>query len=369
MSVPKPLAEDPRPNLYGRSRDQLALLLISFGVPAYHGDQIARWLYARRQFDPALWTDLPKPLRERLRRETRVAAPRAVSRVTAADGTVKYGVALPAGGAVESVFMVQRDRVTMCVSSQVGCALDCDFCLTGKMGFVRHLSPGEIVGQVAMIQEDRALSEAPFNVVFMGMGEPLHNYEGVVAAFRILTDPAGFGLSRRRITLSTSGLAPAIERLAREPAPPRLAVSLNATTDDVRDRIMPINRKYPIARLLEACRRYASATGERITLEYVLLEGVNDSDADVSRLKAILRRHSAKLNLIPFNAVPGWLDYRPPPRARIVAVRDRLLAEGLPVSIRWSRGADARAACGQLALLPDAPPTAAAQAPREEAPS
>ena len=369
MLVPSPSVEDLRPNLYGLSRQDLASLLTSFGAPAYHGDQVVRWLYGRRSYDPRLWTDLPKTLRERIATETRVAPPRVASRVTAADGTVKYAASLPGGGSVESVFMVQRERVTLCVSSQVGCALDCDFCLTGKMGFTRHLTPGEIVGQVAMIQEDRGLSGAPFNIVFMGMGEPLHNYDGVMAAFRILTDPAGFGLSRRRITISTSGLAPAIERLAREPAPPRLAVSLNATTDAIRDRIMPINRKYPIARLLEACRRFASATGERITFEYVLLEGVNDSDADVTRLKALLRRHAAKLNLIPFNAVPGWLAYRPPPRARIVAIRDRLLSDGLPVSIRWSRGADARAACGQLALLPDAPPALPAPRRHDEATS
>jgi 23S rRNA (adenine2503-C2)-methyltransferase len=221
------------------------------------------------------------------------------------------------------------------------------------MGFVRHLGAGEIAGQVARIREDRGLA-APFNVVFMGMGEPLHNYDGVMAAFRLLVDPDGFALSRRRITLSTSGLAPAIERLAAEPARPRLAVSLNATTDAVRDRIMPVNRKYPIARLLEACRRFASATGEKFTFEYVLLAGVNDTDADVTRLRTLLRSAPAKLNLIPFNAVPGWLPYVSPPKERIVAIRDRLLSWGLPVSIRWSRGAEARAACGQLALLPDA---------------
>jgi 23S rRNA (adenine2503-C2)-methyltransferase len=168
-----------------------------------------------------------------------------------------------------------------------------------------------------------------------------------------LTDPDGFALSRRRITVSTSGLAPAIDRLAGEAQRPRLAVSLNATTDAVRDRIMPVNRKYPIATLLEACRRFAAATGERFTFEYVLLAGINDTDADVSRLRGILRATPAKLNLIPFNAVPGWLPYVSPKRERIVAIRDRLLGWDLPVSIRWSRGVEARAACGQLALLPD----------------
>jgi 23S rRNA (adenine2503-C2)-methyltransferase len=251
--------------------------------------------------------------------------------------------------------MVQRERVTMCISSQVGCALACDFCLTGKMGLTRHLTPGEIVGQVTLLQDDRSLGDTPFNLVFMGMGEPLHNYDGVLGAFRILTDPDGLGMSRRRITVSTSGLVPEIERLSREPARPRLAVSLNATTDAIRERLMPVNKRWPIASLLAACRAYAKTTGEPFTLEYVLLEGVNDSDADVARLEKLLRANPAKLNLIPFNAVPEWLDYKPPSRERITAIRDRLLSKDLRVSIRWSRGADARAACGQLAILGERP--------------
>ncbi len=358
---------DPRPNAYGMSRPELEALLEAHGAARFHGDQVFRWLYARRRFDPESWTDLPKAMRARLPAILRVLPPSIVEKVTADDGTVKYGMALPGGGTVESVFMTQRDRITLCVSSQVGCALMCDFCLTARMGLTRHMTAGEIVGQVAGIQEDRALGDRPFNIVFMGMGEPLHNYDGVVAAFRLLVDPAGFALSRRRITISTSGLAPAIERLSGEPVRPRLAVSLNATTNAVRSRIMPVNRKYPIARLLEACRRFARSTGEPFTFEYVLLHGVNDTDADVVRLAKLLRANPAKVNLIPFNAVPGWLPYRAPDRARIVAIRDRLLALGLPASIRWSRGASARAACGQLALLPDsARPTASSS--REASP-
>jgi 23S rRNA (adenine2503-C2)-methyltransferase len=196
------------------------------------------------------------------------------------------------------------------------------------------------------------------------MGEPLHNYDGVMAAFRLLTDRDGFGISRRRITVSTAGLVPAIERLANEPARPRLAVSLNATDDETRSRIMPINRKYPLARLLDACTSYARATGEPFTFEYVVLAGVNDSDQDAERLRRILRSHPAKLNLIPFNPVPGWLPYRAPARDRVVALRDRLLRAGAGVSIRWSRGAEARAACGQLAMLEESPD----RAPKAEAP-
>jgi len=282
-----------------------------------------------------------------------VDVPTIAARVTADDGTVKYGLTLPGGGTVETVFMVQRDRVTICASSQVGCALMCGFCLTARMGLIRHLTAGEIVGQIARIQEDQDLRDRPFNIVFMGMGEPLHNYDGVIAAVRLLVDRAGFALAKRRITISTSGLAPEIERLAEEPVRPRLAVSLNATTDAVRDQIMPVNRKYPLARLLSACRRFARTTGEKFTFEYVLLAGVNDTDADVVRLARLLRANPAKLNLIPFNEVPGWLPFRAPGRERVVAIRDRLLALGLPVSIRYSRGATARAACGQLAVLSD----------------
>jgi 23S rRNA (adenine2503-C2)-methyltransferase len=351
-AVPEPA--DSRPNLYGMSRSELAGWLEQLGAPRYHGDQVFRWLYARRRFDPQTFTDLPKTMRAQLSERVRIEPPKIAGRVKAADGTVKYAVSLPGGGTVESVYMVLRDRVTLCLSSQVGCALMCDFCLTARMGLVRHLTPGEIVGQVALIQDDQALGDRPFNVVFMGMGEPLHNYDGVIAAFRLLTDLEGFALSRRRITLSTSGIAPAIERLASEPSRPRLAVSLNATTDDLRDRLMPVNRKYPIARLLAACRQFARVTGEKFTFEYVLLAGVNDTDADVLRLAKLLRANPAKLNLIPFNAVPGWLDYAAPERTRIVEIRDRLLALGLPVSIRWSRGTEARAACGQLAVLSDA---------------
>jgi len=349
----------PSRDLFGRTREEIGAALAALGARTFHRDQVYRWIYARGVIDPAGWTDLPRPLRERIAASHTISTPRIDAQASAADGTIKYRMALPAGGTVETVFMVQRDRVTLCLSSQVGCALDCDFCLTAKMGFVRHLDAGEIVGQVAVVRCDRKL-EGPFNIVFMGMGEPLHNYDNVVASFRLLTDPVGFALSRKRVTISTSGLAPAIERLAEEPAPPRLAVSLNATNDATRDRIMPVNRKYPIARLLEACRRFTEKTGDRFTLEYVLLAGINDSDADVARLRGILRRTNAKLNLIPFNPVPGWLPYTSTPRERIVAIRDRLLGWDLPVSIRWSRGLEARAACGQLALLPDSPKEARA---------
>ena len=345
-----------KPNLFGLDRKELAEYLSQFDVPAFHADQAYRWLYARRRFDIAGWTDLPTSLRAAIA-DGAAADPGVVAeRGTSPDGTVKLRIDLAQGGQVEAVRMVQSERVTYCLSSQVGCALDCDFCLTGKMGFKRQLTPGEIVGQVVLVSDaGEQEGQRPSNLVFMGMGEPLHNYDAVLAAIRLLTDVAGFGLSRRRITVSTVGLVPAIERLTAESVRPRLAVSLNATTDELRDRLMPINRKYPIDRLLDACRGFAEASGERVTFEYVLLGGVNDSSADVERLAKLVRRMPAKLNLIPFNPVPGWLDYRPPERRRILDTRDRLLELSVPVSIRWSRGADARAACGQLALLPDKP--------------
>ena len=352
MTHPRPAGSTDRPNLYGMSRAELAGLLQAAGARPFHADQLFRWLYARGLLDPEDWTDLSKTLRTRLAGDCAIDAPRLGQRTPADDGTIKFRVELPQGGSVESVHMVQSERVTLCISSQVGCALDCDFCLTGRMGLQRQLTPGEIVGQVGAIRADRGLWERPFNVVFMGMGEPLHNYDAVMAAIAILTDPDGFGLSRKRITVSTVGLAPAIERLAREPLRPRLAVSLNATDDAVRDRLMPVNRRYPLKRLLAACREYRRITGEAFTFEYVLLEGVNDREEDARRLISIVRRHGSRLNLIPFNPVPGWLPYRPPARERVLALRDRLLAEGLAVSVRWSRGAGARAGCGQLALLP-----------------
>ena len=345
-----PVSRSRLPNVYGLDRRALTDLTEGHGFPPFHAAQVYRWLYARRVFDPDGWTDLPRALRLKLSEQARVEPGTIAGRTAASDGTVKYRIDLADGGAVEAVSMVQGGRITLCVSSQVGCALDCDFCLTGKMGLVRQMSAGEIAGQVALIQDDRDLVDRPFNIVFMGMGEPLHNYLAVMGAFRLLTDPDGFALSRRRITISTVGMAPAIERLATERVRPRLAVSLNATTDELRDRIMPINRRYPLARLLEACRAFARSGNEPFTFEYVLLKGVNDAEADIDRLTRMARPLEAKINLIPFNAVPGLLAYEAPDEERVHAIRDRLLARGVAVGVRWSRGLEARAACGQLAL-------------------
>jgi len=351
MNRPASSDSSDRINLFGLDREQIGASLARFDAPGFHAGQVYRWIYGKGCFDVDGWTDLPADLRSALARVVRVDPGQFAGRAVASDGTIKYRARLTGGGEVECVYLVQSERVTLCVSSQVGCALGCDFCLTARMGLVRQMDAGEIAGQVALIRRDRDLTRTPINLVFMGMGEPLHNYDAVLGAIRLLTDVEGFAIPARRITVSTSGLVPAIERLAGEATRPRLAVSLNATTDEVRDRLMPINRRYPIDRLLEACRRFHEITEERFTFEYVLLAGVNDGDDDIARLARIGRRCGAKLNLIPFNAVPEWLDYRPPDRSRVIEIRDRLLREGARASIRWSRGADAQAACGQLALL------------------
>jgi 23S rRNA (adenine2503-C2)-methyltransferase len=338
------------PNLYGMNRLELVDALEGFDVPDFHASQIYAWLYARRNYLPESWSDLPQALRADLGQRVVIRPGRISQHVSSDDGTVKYRINLSGGGAVEAVYMPRTDQPTLCISSQVGCALACEFCLTGKMGFKRNMSPGEIVGQVALILDAQRVKDERFRIVFMGMGEPLHNYDSVLAACRLLTSEKGFGMSRKRITISTAGLAPAIEKLAADPLRPRLAVSLNATTDRVRDRLMPINRKYPIRRLLQACRTFTETGRERFTFEYVLLGGVNDSDEDVGRLSKIVSGIRSKVNLIPFNPVPGKLPFEPPPTHRVHTIRDKLLALGTPVSIRWSAGADARAGCGQLAL-------------------
>jgi len=343
-----------RPNLYGLSRDEIdqALNGLTGGpFPSFHSQQIYRWLYKRRILDPELWTDLPQALRRNITGSLKVDPGTIDQQVESEVGAVKYTIRLSDDNQVEAVYMLHEDRVTLCLSSQCGCALGCTFCLTARMGLRRNLTAGEIIGQVHLILADRELADRPCNIVYMGMGEPLQNYDAMIASFRILTDPEGPGWSRKRITLSTAGLAPAILRLAEEPLQPRLAVSLNATTDTVRDQLMPINRKYPLAELLNACSKFSDGARNPMTFEYVLLAGVNDSDDDIRRLARIVLRQRVKLNLIPFNAVPEWLDYQPPRRERILELRDQLLKMKVPVSIRWSRGSDARAACGQLAML------------------
>jgi 23S rRNA (adenine2503-C2)-methyltransferase len=353
-------------NLLGKSAEELRALAQSLGEPAYRGAQIYHALYAERRFDFAAVTNLPAALRERLAREAAIALPRTLRRYRSADGTVRYVLALePEESAaasaakpatIETVFMPEESRQTICISTQAGCAVDCHFCLTATLGLVRNLTAGEIIGQVLVALEDnRAALKPQTNVVLMGQGEPLLNFEPVMAALRILLDPNGIAISPKHATLSTSGIVPGIERLAREKIRPKLAISLNASSDEQRDRIMPINRKYPLGKLLDACRRYPLRPWERLTFEYVLLGGFNDAPEDARRVVKLLSNLRAKVNLIPWN--PGELPYEKPSEARIEEFRQILADKGVPVFVRYSRGQDVMAACGQLALLESAAPS------------
>ncbi len=331
------------------TRPQLEAALQARGVPSYRARQLFQWIYRRGVTDFAAMTDLPAALRASLAAEFRILEPAVSRRDESADGTQKFLLALADGRTIEAVFIPDTPNQTFCVSTQVGCAMGCGFCLTATMGLVRHLTPGEIVGQVRLLAGLLGLRDAPFNIVFMGMGEPLHNYDATLAAIRILTDEHGFALPPRRITLSTVGLVPAIERLAGEDVMPNLAISLHATTDEQRGTLVPINRKYGIAEVLEACRRFPLGKRDRITFEYVLLDGVNDTPGDARRLARLLDGLQAKVNLIPLNAAAG-IPFERPSDDRINDFGRILAAHGVTVSVRKSRGRDIRAACGQLAV-------------------
>ena len=352
--------------LLGQSLEELRALLVSLGEPGYRGAQIYHALYAERRFDCAAMTNLPARLRARLAAEARITLPRIVKRYHSVDGSVRYLLALEKEGGsptnIEAVFMPEASRQTICISTQAGCPLDCHFCLTAQLGLVRNLTAGEIVGQVLVpLEDNRARLVPQTNVVLMGQGEPLLNYEAVMQAMRLLLDPAGMALTPKHVTLSTSGIVPGIERLAREKVRPKLAVSLNASSDQQRDAIMPINRKYPLAVLLDACRRYPLRPWERLTFEYVLLGGFNDSPEDARRVVKLVANLRAKVNLIPWN--PGELPYQPPQPERIEEFRRILGEKGVLVFVRYSRGQDIMAACGQLALLETAAHHAGPQIP------
>jgi 23S rRNA (adenine2503-C2)-methyltransferase len=348
-------------NLLGKSPDELRNFMQSLGEPAYRGGQIYHALYAESRFDVASMTNLPAPLRERLARESSIVLPEVRRRYESSDGAVRYVLALnvpenpgvrviakPA--TVETVFMPEENRQTICISTQAGCAVDCHFCLTATLGLIRNLSAGEIVGQVLVaLQDHRANLKPQTNVVLMGQGEPLLNYDAVMAAVRILLDPNGIAVTPKHTTLSTSGIIPGIDRLAQEKVRPKLAISLNASSNEQRDTIMPINRKYPIEKLLDACAHYPLRPWEHLTFEYVLLGGFNDAPEDARRLAKLLANLRAKVNLIPWN--PGELPYEEPNPERIEEFRRVLNEKNVPAFVRYSRGQDVMAACGQLAVL------------------
>src|SRR3984893_3355728 len=296
--------------LLGKSPDELRDLLVSLGEPAYRGPQIYRALYTERRFDFAAMTNLPAALRSRLAEEARVTLPRIVRQFPSVDGSIRYLFSIGAQDAkptqIESVFMPKEGRQTICISTQAGCAVDCHFCLTAQLGLIRNLTAGEIIGQVLVaLEENREQLTPQTNVVLMGQGEPLLNYDATMAAVRIMLDPKGLALAPRHVTLSTSGIVPGIDRLGQEKVRPNLAISLNASSDEQRGALMPINRKYPLAVLLDACRCYPLRPREHFTIEYVLLGGVNDSPEDARRVVRLLAHIRAKVNLIPWN--PGNL--------------------------------------------------------------
>ena len=339
-------------DLRNQTLDETVALAASLGEPRYRGEQIWRWVHARGATSLDQMSDVSKDLRARLAGQVTLGTLAVAEVQRSVDGTRKMRLTTRDGKSIESVLIPDGDKLTQCISSQVGCALDCQFCATAKLGLTRNLEPGEIADQVYRAQELLAREEPGrriTNLVYMGMGEPLHNYDAVVKSIAILTDERGANFSHRRITVSTVGLVPAIERLGREPeVRPNLAVSLNASSDEVRSEIMPVNRKWPIARLMAALKAYPLERRRRITFEYVLLAGVNDSDEDADRLARLLRGMKCKVNLIPWNPHPE-APYRRPSAAAIERFQNRVKSLGLAAYLRTPRGDDIDAACGQLA--------------------
>jgi 23S rRNA (adenine2503-C2)-methyltransferase len=338
----------------------LERVMAEAGFETFHARQIYRWVHRRGVVEPDRMTDLPRRLRERLTAEFRIGTPTVVSDMRSVDGTRKFMLELADGRRVESVFIPDTPAMTFCISTQVGCAMACGFCLTGRMGLVRHLTAGEIVGQVRVLAAATDLLERPFNIVLMGMGEPLHNYDNTMAALRMLHAEQGLAVSPRRVTLSTVGIVPALDRLGREPLMPNLAVSLHATTDEQRTALVPPNRKYPLLEIIDACRRYPLKKRSRITFEYVLLDEVNDTPEDARRLVRLLSGLRAKVNVIPLNPAPG-IPFARPSDARVDRFAQILSDKHVTVSVRKSRGQDIRAACGQLIVEGGTRKTAAQQ--------
>jgi 23S rRNA (adenine2503-C2)-methyltransferase len=336
-------------DLAGLERPELETALVARGIERFRARQIFQWIHKRGVTEIAAMTDLSRELRAMLAGAFSLTTPSIAARDRSVDGTEKFLLRLHDGRQIESVFIPDTPAMTFCISTQVGCAMACAFCLTGKMGLVRDLSANEIVGQVRVLADATGLLGKPFNIVLMGMGEPLHNYDETMKALRILADTDGMAVPARRMTLSTVGLLPALERLAHEPVMPNLAISLHAPTDTLRGELVPINRKYGVAETIAACRRFPLKRRSRITFEYVLLAGVNDSPEQARQLAKLLAGVQSKVNLIPLNAAAGIPFERPSDQA-IDRFAKILADRGLRVSVRKSRGRDIRAACGQLII-------------------
>lgn len=346
-----------RAPLVGRTRDEFVALAVELGEPPFRGRQLHDSVYRRRVLDPAGMTDLPKAFRERIATDFPITETSVKTVFQSTDGTRRYLLALGDGEIVEAVFIPVPTRDTICISSQVGCAVGCTFCMTAQMDVRRQMSASEIASQVLVVLNDvyGPGGEVPHgtNVVYMGMGEPFLNYSEVMSSVRTLSSPDGMNISPRRITVSTSGIIPRIYDFGREEVRPELAISLTAPTDELRDTLIPINRKYPIADLMEACRAFPLGQRERLTFEYVMLDGVNDSDGMARTLAGLIGGLRAKVNLIPHNPAPE-LPYSASPMERIEAFQRELVGRGIDAYIRRPRGQDISAACGQLAARPTA---------------
>jgi len=391
------MISSPLQNLVGLTRQELEDVAAACGQERYRGRQLARGLYGRLLDRFEDFTDLDRGFRESLAARYEIRYPAVVKELVSRDQSIRYLLGLADGEMVEAVYMpwraerrpsgavatpsgrelripgeeVEDPRTTLCISSQVGCAVNCRFCFTGLLGARRNLTSGEIVGQVLAIARARRIwgatkpvhrslnaGAAPrLNIVFMGQGEPLLNLEAVMKAVGILADSGGCGVPLRRITVSTAGIVPRIYDLGRQPLRPKLAISLNASNDEERDALMPINRKYPLSALLEACLAYPLRPRERLTFEYVMLDGVNDAEEDAARVARLLHAIPARVNLIPYNGGPA-LDYRSSPLERVYRFEKVLRQRGVPAFIRISRGQDIMAACGQLSLAGRSPAVA-----------
>jgi len=334
-------------NLLDLSPAEMEALAESLGAPPYRGRQLAQWIFVKGVTDLAAMSDLPRDFRAALAARASVDMPEVERRTPSQDGSQKLVLRYGDGARVQAVLMPDGDRLTLCVSTQVGCGFGCAFCYTGTMGLERNLSAGEIVAQVMAAREGLAAGLRITHIVYMGMGEPLANYTATVKSLRLLTDPQAFAFAPRRITVSTVGLVSGIERLAKENLRVNLAVSLHATSNEIRDRIMPVNRGFAIEELLAACRRFPLPFRQRMTFEYVLLEGINDSAEDARRLVKLMKGIRGKINLIPFNDWEGS-SFARPPLARILDFQTVLLEHGIRATVRWSKGEDIGAACGQL---------------------
>ncbi|WP_078121988.1 23S rRNA (adenine(2503)-C(2))-methyltransferase RlmN [Thiosocius teredinicola] len=339
------MTEAPKTNLVGLTKSAIEAYFVGLGAKAFHGRNVLKWIHKHGVIDFDAMTDVPQKLRDQLKQQAEIVVPKIALVQPARDGTTKWVLELADGQHIETVHIPEDNRDTICVSSQVGCALDCSFCSTAQQGFNRNLTTDEIIGQVWLAT--RELGRIPTNVVMMGMGEPLANIDNVVPAMDLMQEDLAYMISKARVTLSTSGIVPALNRL-RDLSDVSLAVSLHAPDNELRDQLVPINRKYPLEQLIPACKNFISSDKRRkITWEYVMLDGVNDSISHAKALIRLLQGVPSKVNLIPFNPFPGS-DYRTSPEERVEAFRQRLKRAGIIATTRKTRGEDIDAACGQL---------------------